>query len=237
MGEHGIEREYRYRRRPPGRWFAVLGIVAASGTFRLTTTDLGAWLWGPFAAVIASLSLYMALFFRRAVTFVRAEGITAQGAVHRRTWSWHDIYDIRVEAPGSNYASPSPRCIAYLYGTDGRKFILPHLNDWQLHAPHTEVAALRAAARDHGARWDRRPEVEARIRRRAGHRKAWEHATMGALIVLLCMLVVLLVLITLVDEPPVLLLLAWIPLASFALLAALLNWQWETQVPPSLREP
>ncbi len=71
-----------------------------------------------------------------------------------------------------------------------------------------------------------------RIRRQSGHHKAWERATSGALFVLLAMFLVLLwQVVTGRDTEPGLLL-GCVPLAAFALFAALLHWRWESQVPP-----
>ncbi|QQM41811.1 hypothetical protein [Streptomyces liliifuscus] len=149
-----------------------------------------------------------------------------------------DIYDIRVEPTPRGGGLSARRHVTVLYGNDGRRPGLPHLDDRQLDDPHAEVAdLLTAAARHRGMPWDRRPEVEARIRRRAGHRKAWEHAWTGAIVVLLCMLALLVALVVANGEAPVVLLLVCIPAASFVALAALLNWRWESQVPRSPREP
>ncbi|MEV0558553.1 hypothetical protein AB0I27_34585 [Streptomyces sp. NPDC050597] len=51
------------------------------------------------------------------------------------------------------------------------------------------------------------------------------------------MLALVLGLVVVNSEAPVVLLLVGVPPASFVVLAALLNWRWESQVPRSLREP
>jgi len=236
---HGIEREYR-RRWLPGRVLALWAFLALNCVFQLTRSTTGpAEEWRrPILAVTVVLAFgRLALFMTRGRTLVTGDGIRVRGAVTERRRAWHDIYDIRVE-PIPRKSSFAPQWITFLYDTEGRRFLLPHVNDWQLADPHAEMTDLRyAATRQRGTTWERRPAVEALIRRRAGHRTAWQRAFNGGLIVWLCMFVLWVVLLVTQDEQPTLLLLAWIPLASFALLAALLNWRWESQVPRSLREP
>ncbi|MEU9960214.1 PH domain-containing protein [Streptomyces sp. NPDC050982] len=236
----GIEREYRRRKRPPRGWLLVMAF--ALGNFVLQVgrhfDALPTWLLACMAVLVLTSVVWVSLFMSRGRTRVGPDGIAVRGALSERKRSWHDIYDIRVEAAPRGGGPSARRHVTLLYGNDGRRLGLPHLDDWQLDDPHAEVAdLLTAAARHRGMTWDRRPEVEARIRRRAGHRKAWEHAWIGAIVVLLCMLALLVALIVANGEAPVVLLLVCIPSASFAALAALLNWQWESQVPRSLREP
>ncbi|MGX1914024.1 PH domain-containing protein [Streptomyces phaeochromogenes] len=236
----GIEREYRRRKKPPRRWLLVMAF--ALGNFVLQTgrhfDALPTWLLACMQVLVLTSVVWVTLFMSRGRTRVGPDGIAARGAVFERKRSWHDIYGIRVEPTPRGGGPSARRHVTLLYGNDGRRLGLPHLDDWQLDDPHAEVAdLLTAAARHRGMTWERRPEVEARIRRRAGHRKAWERAWIGAIIVLVCMTAVLVALIVVNGEAPVVLLLVCVPLASFVVLAALLNWRWESQVPRSLREP
>ncbi|MFI1768489.1 PH domain-containing protein [Streptomyces sp. NPDC020800] len=228
----GIEREYRKHRRSPLLMVFVLGLLSLNGFFRMWHDHtLPLWVPVSFAALylvgIAKLALYM----RRGRTLVGARGITARRAVTERGRAWHEIYDIRAE-PVPNAARSARKWITYLYDTEGRRFVLPHMDDLQLDDPPTEVAALRRAAALHrGAAWERRPDVEALIRRRAGHRKAWERAVTGGLVALLCAFLLWVVLLCTTDHPPTLLLFLGLPLGTFAVLAALLHRRWESQVP------
>ncbi|MFE0510616.1 PH domain-containing protein [Streptomyces sp. NPDC058964] len=232
MGGVGIGREYRRRRKTPSgqRLVGTLSLLFIS-VYRLVHDHAVPWrvaplLAGPCVLLLARLTLYM----RRGRTLVGPHGVTARRALTERTRAWPDVYDIRVEHIPKAPAH-ARKWITYLYGTDGGRFVLPHLDDWQLDDPRAEVAALREdAARYRGMAWERRPEVEERIRRRTGHRKAWEQATTGAAIVFGCMFLLCLVLVFTTYHPSVPLLLLWIPLASFALLAALLHWRWASRV-------
>ncbi|MGW2701201.1 PH domain-containing protein [Streptomyces sp. NPDC001340] len=234
----GIEREYRKRRKPPLFMTLGIGLVGLDGVYHtMQSGDLPRWVPVSLAALYLVLIARLALYMRRARTLVGARGVTARRALTERSRAWHDIYDIRAERiPNSNaYAD---KWITYLYDTDGRRFVLPHMDGRQLDDPPTEVARLReAAARHRGMGWDRRPEVEARIRRRAGHRKAWERAFTGGVIALVCGFLLWVVLLFTKDHPPTFLPFLWLPLGTFALLAALLHWRWESQVPRELRQP
>jgi hypothetical protein len=182
--------------------------------------------------------VWVVLFHRRARTFTEADGITARGALLTRARAWHEVYDIRVEPNPHKNGAYQPRLLTYVYDTDGHRLRLPHVDDLQLQDVGTEVADLRAvAARHRGAAWERRPSVEARIRRRAGHRRAWGRAWTGAFVVFFCMVAVLVVQLLAGEVVRPALLLLCVPLGSFVLLAALLNWRWESQVPRHLRDP
>ncbi|MFF7976563.1 PH domain-containing protein [Streptomyces sp. NPDC007905] len=123
----------------------------------------------------------------RARTRVTTEGITRQGPLRGRTWAWSDIYDLRVEHAGKDPLNTAPRWPAHLYDFEGRRFRLPHLDEWQLDDPIAEVAALRAAARQHGMSSEQRYEVEERILRRAGQCRGWQWAAIAAMLMLVVM--------------------------------------------------
>ncbi|WP_051741433.1 hypothetical protein [Streptomyces xylophagus] len=222
----GIEREYRKRRKVPRGWLFSLGGLTlyflSSITRRDSTPGWARLLMFAFLlAVIARGVLYM----HRGRTLVDTRGVTARRALTERRRSWHDIYDIRVQ-PIPKAPSYVRKWLVHLYDNDGRRFLLPHVDDWQLDDPPAEVEELRAvAARHRGMAWEARPAIEARIRERAAHRKAWERAVIGALIVFGCTFLLALVLIVTTDEPPLLLLLLWIPLAAFALFAPFFHWR------------
>ncbi|ANP55910.1 hypothetical protein J2Z21_007807 [Streptomyces griseochromogenes] len=234
----GIEREYRKRRRIPLLMSFSIGLLGLNGLHHMWEHHtLPHWVPLSLLALYLALFAKMALYTRRGRTLVTAHGITARRALTERGRAWHDIYDIRVEQV-PNAAKSARKWITYLYDTEGRRFVLPHMDDLQLDDPRREVAALREAAAPHrGAAWERRPQVEALIRRRAGHRKAWERAVTGGLIALLCGFLLWVALLFTDPHPPTLLLLLGLPLATFAVLAALLHRRWESQVPAAPWEP
>ncbi|MEU6199440.1 hypothetical protein [Streptomyces sp. NPDC047061] len=104
-----------------------------------------------------------------------------------RTWTWQEVYDIRVERVRSEKAgSMYPTWMTYLYDFEGRRYPLPQLTDWQLDDVTTEVAVLRLdAAQYRGPRWEQRHDVEERIVRRTARRKARiQQAVLGVLLLI-----------------------------------------------------
>lgn len=232
--ERGIEREYGRRRRIRLGWFALMGVAVANSVYQMNRDPN---IVGERARLVADVLLlwlfvWALLTSWRRRTFVTADGVAVRGAVRIRRRSWHDIYDIRVE-PRRNQRSGDSQWLTFLYDNDGRRLLLPHVDDGQLPEFGAEIDGLReTAARQRGMACELRPEVEERIRRQAGHRKAWERATSGALFVLLAMFLVTLWRIATGRDAEPLLLLVCVPLGAFALFAALLHWRWESQVPP-----
>ncbi|WP_405862219.1 PH domain-containing protein [Streptomyces sp. NBC_01515] len=234
----GIEREYSRRRKMSRGRFVALCIVEGNFALQMARPDntIPARYKLLAVALMALLVVWAVLTVRRGRTTVGADGVCTRGAFRVRRWAWHDIYDLRVETnPGQHRADV--KSFTYLYENDGRRGRLPYLDDWQLPDLWAEVADLHtASARHRGMAWERRPEVEERIRRQSGHRKAWERATSGALLVLVAMFLVTVWRIATGRDAEPLLLLVCVPLGAFALLAVLLHWRWESQVPPPGRE-
>ncbi|MFD4603427.1 PH domain-containing protein [Streptomyces sp. NPDC058464] len=178
MGETtGVERVYRRRRRLPGQYFVAAAVTIGVALLQVYTGDSGLRRWGSlaFGLMLVTVLVMVPLNQYRAHTRVTAHGITAQWALRGRTWSWQEVYDIRVErAPGRNAGTTYPEWITYLYDFEGRRFTLPQLNSWQLDDPYAEVADLCAAATPYrGLTWERRPDLEERIVRRIARGKTW----------------------------------------------------------------
>ncbi|MFE2418700.1 PH domain-containing protein [Streptomyces hokutonensis] len=151
------------------------------------------------------------------------DGVTVRGAFRVRRLAWPDIYDLRVEErPKQTRADV--RWWTWLYDNDGRRLLLPNVDDWQLPDLRAEIDDLRTVAATHrGMAWEPRPEVEARIRLRAGHRKAQERAITWALLAFFAGLVYLMWEVTTGGEPHPFLLLLCVPLAVYALLLPFLR--------------
>ncbi|MCX4763010.1 PH domain-containing protein [Streptomyces sp. NBC_01275] len=184
----GIEREYRRRRAVPAAYVTLAAVTVVIAMKVLSTTTLS----GPTAWDALILALWLSIGGRvvleqwRARTSVTAAGITVRGLLRTRTWAWSDVYDIRVE--GSKRGSL--RRPAYLYGSDGRRVLLPHLDEHQLDDPIGEVADLRATAAGAGLMsLETRPETEERITRGARRRTAVNRAAVATLVVVVAMFV------------------------------------------------
>ncbi|MFG2969066.1 PH domain-containing protein [Streptomyces sp. NPDC048288] len=179
MGEAGagVERVYRRRRRLPGRYFVGAGSMLVVAVLQVLGDDSRMRDWGAlwFGLVLAVILVMVPLNQFRAHTRVTATGITAQGVLRSRTWAWHEVYDIRVEHVAGNGGGVTyPEWVVHLYDFEGRRFLLPHLNNWQVDDPYAEVSDLcLAAAPYRSLTWERRPRTEELIVRRTAWRKRW----------------------------------------------------------------
>ncbi|MFF3845989.1 PH domain-containing protein [Streptomyces sp. NPDC002328] len=242
MGENvrvgAIEREYRGRRRPPAPVLVLLAfalmVTAMMPIMVFSDMSVGVSVWetavGPLAAWVFFIPVALAHW--RARTLVSAQGITVRGRLLTRTRPWRDVYALRTDPRRTDTHSLEPRLPVHLYDTEGRRYLLPHLDDWQLDDVEGELTALReTATRDHGVSWEPRPEVEARIHRRAGHRKAWRRSHTGATAALAATFAYGTVrLFVSNDDPFPLTTLLYVPAATFALLAAALHGGWELRL-------
>ncbi|MER6083586.1 PH domain-containing protein [Streptomyces sp. NPDC001833] len=246
MDEGGVEREYRRRRKPPVAYLIVPGLLMMNAFIQTSRVSrdgdgggIGSW-WGPVFALLMGLTIVrIALEQFRARTRVTAAGITAQGPVRARTWAWSEVYDIRVEQSPRGSGRMAPQWLTYLYDFQGRRFLLWHLNDWQLDDPYAEVAELcLAAAPLRSLTWERRPDVEELILRGAARRKAWTWGVYGGLAVFFLSFAVDLWLIVTGRPDHPFVLFVCVPLASGAALALVLDRYWSTRPPRSpARQP
>ena len=247
MDEGGVERVYRRRRKPPLVYFLLPGLLLVNAFIQTSRVShdgdgggSGFW-WGPpaFALLLATATARIALEQFRARTRVTAAGVTAQGPVRARTWAWSEVYDIRVEQAPRGSGRAAPQWLTYLYDFQGRRFLLWHLNDWQVDDPYTEVAELcLAAAPLRSLTWERRPDVEERIQRGVTRRRAWMWGVNGGIGVFVLMFVfdIWRAAVGRPDHP--FLLMACVPLASGVALAVALDRYWSIRPPRSpARQP
>ncbi|MEV6942053.1 PH domain-containing protein [Streptomyces sp. NPDC051172] len=242
----GIERVYRRRRRPQLRHLGLMGLLAVNAFFQSSRLfgdpyghRDGPSGWPPlvFGLLVVTAFARVALEQLRAHTRVTAAGITVQGRLRSRSWAWQNVYDIRVERAPRGTNGMGPQWLTYLYDVEGRRRLLWHLDDWQLADPYAEVSDLcLSAAPYRSLAWEPRSQVEALILRGAARRKAWTWALYGALGVLAAMFVV--DFLEIIDGRPdhPFLLLACVPLASFAVLGAVLDRYWTSRPPGSLAQ-
>lgn len=226
MEGDSFEREYRKRRRLPAAFLLMMAALVLSSVFRAFDSN-ALPLWVRMGLMVFTVGCFgwIVLKLRRGRTVVTADGITVRGAHVERHRGWHDVYDLRVEALPSSAHYQGPRHVTFLYDTEGRRFVLPHVDDRQLEDPWTEVAALKeSAARHRGAAWEQRPAVEALIRKRAAHVKAWVRAATGGVVAFGIGFMTWVALMFTSDDPSMLVYFVYVPLLAFGLLAALFHW-------------
>ncbi|MFD5542344.1 PH domain-containing protein [Streptomyces sp. NPDC127079] len=242
MDVSGVEREYRRRRKPPLAYLVLPGLLVMNALIQTSRVSGdgggdGSGRWGPpvFGVLLVLAVTRVALEQFRAHTRVTAAGITAQGPVRARTWAWSEIYDIRVEQAPRGSGRAAPQWLTYLYDFQGRRFLLWQLNEWQLDDPYAEVAELcLAAAPLRSFTWERRPDVEERIRRGAVRRRAWLWGVYGGLGSVFLMLVVSFGLIVAGRSDHPFLLIVCVPVAAGVVLGAALQGYWSVRPPRSL---
>ncbi|MET9911236.1 PH domain-containing protein [Streptomyces sp. NPDC006476] len=230
FGGGAFEREYRRRTGLPWQYLGLLAVMFLAGS------HTGPPAWGRWL-VVTSGGLTLArvgLEQFRAHTRVTEAGITAQEALRSRTWAWHEVYDIRVEHNPRGEGRSAPQWPAYLYDFEGRRFLLPHLDDRQVDDPYAEVSALCLAAAPHRSlSWERQPRVEDLIRHRAARRKGWSWGFNGALLVLLAMFVFTVWQAGTGRPEHDFLELVCVPLTALVTLGALFSWYWTHRTPPA----
>ncbi|MFE3161863.1 PH domain-containing protein [Streptomyces sp. NPDC059224] len=230
MGEGEFEREYRKRRRPPGAYLLLLGVVLLNALFQAGRPyGEGGYRWGPPVMIVLIIATLVRVLLEqyRAYTRVTSAGITARRPLRTRTWAWSEVYDIRVEPLPRGSGRQGPQWFTYLYDFDGRRFLLPHLDDWQLPDPYAEVSELCLTADpERSLSWGRRPDVEERIRRGALRRRARLWGGYGAVAMMVVMFVVSLALVFADRADHPFLLIVCVPVVSGVALSAVLQWYW-----------
>ncbi|MFD3454192.1 hypothetical protein ACFWVC_18700 [Streptomyces sp. NPDC058691] len=219
--------EYRMRRKVPRRWLVTVSLAFLPLVIDLTRPSATRWPWYLTVSLVAFVLLVLirtVLYFARGYTRVGHGGIATRGALRDRLHAWSDLHDIRVEENENAGRRSAPKWWMYVYRTDGRRFALPHVTDWQVDDAAGELAAIRALGEGYrGIPWTADPRVEARIGHRAARRKAWERGVVAGLIAFGC--VCSFVVVRLVaGARPSLWLLAWVPLGTLAVVTALLHW-------------
>jgi PH (Pleckstrin Homology) domain-containing protein len=224
-------REYRRTRKSPGQLGRVLPLVllpliyVAQGLRRgdsLARVSSFALL-----VLVAAAVPWLLYSIRRSRTRVDASGITLHGTFRVRRIPWSEIYELDVrKTPKGEAAS------AFIGTMNGRRHLLPQVNEWQVDELRAEVAALRKIGTRHGARIGKQvPAVEEILRRRAGRSHSASRAVLRATAAWGVMFAVWVVLQLTGLGPFTYLLLLWGPIAAFVCFIGY-SWQhWEPHVP------
>jgi hypothetical protein len=153
---------------------------------------------------------WLLLRLRRGFTRVDTSGVTIHGAFWTRHIPWSEIYELNARQ-----GSRAKKAGSFVDTVDGRRRTLSQLNEWQVEGLRTEVAALRDFGAWYGARaWERRPEVEQVLRRRAGRPRSVGKALSAAGLVWMVLFVLWLILGAAGQEPSGSLLLLWLPVVA-----------------------
>ncbi|MEU1519440.1 PH domain-containing protein [Streptomyces sp. NPDC005811] len=156
-----------------------------------------------FSVLIAGMGLMGWLFYAtlRCSTAADIKAIHVRGIARWRRLAWEDIQDIRAEAnPGAGMQSGAPGVLVYAYDRDGRKVLLPFLDDQHVNVERELGVLLGAWEELRGEDWAPSPEAAVVIdRRNARQRAVW--AGLSAVMIAFIPLVVLMLLPLFMDMP------------------------------------
>jgi hypothetical protein len=173
MTDRGRLTEYKISRAlMRSAWTAMLIAFALAELKILNIKDAGAgFKWG-MTLVLVVLIVWLLGWIARIATLVTDEAIGLRRMFHTLWIPWSRVQDIAVEFNAGAVASDKvPKTVVALYDEQGRRRVLPHLNDKNL-AGHGrmlnhEVGALRARwERERGPDWAPAEKVAAKAARR-----------------------------------------------------------------------
>lgn len=142
--DHAFHREYRY---PSGGWlWTALAAPAAAGVLLVVRLvldeDVPAFVPVAVGALFAALILFAVRAGTGSATIVDGDRITIRNAFSSHATPWPDVQGIEIEInPGAGRGAPD--LIVVLYDAEGRRRILPQLNEKNLPDLEGEVEALR----------------------------------------------------------------------------------------------
>ncbi|MEU6540719.1 PH domain-containing protein [Streptomyces sp. NPDC047000] len=224
-------REYRKHRKSPGQLGRVLPVVVLALFFVVQSLRRGDPLARSAGAVLLVLAVGAVFWVlrspRQSRTLVDSDGVTVHGAFLARRIPWSEIYELDVRK-----VPKGERTSAFVRTVNGRRRPLPQVNDWQVEELRAEVAAIRKIGTRYGARtWERVPEVEQTLRRRAGREHSLSHGVLRATAAWGVMFAVWVVLQLTGQGPFTNLLLLWGPVAAFVCFLGYAWQHWEPHVP------
>jgi hypothetical protein len=176
MTDRGHLTEYKISRALMGSALTGMLIALALAELKiLNTRYAGAgFKWG-MTLVLLALIVWVLGWIARIATLVTDEAIGLRRMFYTLWIPWSQVQDIAIEFNAGAVASAkAPKTVVALYDQQGRRRVLPHLNDRNM-AGHGrmlnhEVSALRARwERERGPDWAPVQKVAAKAARRQRH--------------------------------------------------------------------
>lgn len=166
----GVTLPRRYRAKPRN-WglgvllFASIGLVLLKVGLDTSMPGWGIALLGVLLAAFGAGALYVRT---RCFATVDRKGIILRRTFRVRRFAWDDIHDIRTVNVALRERGIAPGIFAYVYRTDGRRVLLPFLDDNEMTDVEQEVEGLRFLLAEYRrADWAPDPRAEPRIARQA----------------------------------------------------------------------
>ncbi|MGW7460615.1 PH domain-containing protein [Streptomyces sp. NPDC054797] len=166
MHEGALPREYRHGRKGSVAAWIALGGGATLLFLELWTSSVPPrWLQVLITVVLLPLFGWTLVARQRQFTRVDHKGISRGTGLGVRRIAWRDLHDIRtVTQPRIAAESGMPAIVTYAYRADGRRLLLPCVDDVDLPAVEHEVLVLQSLFRElRGADWAPDPRAESRI--------------------------------------------------------------------------
>ncbi|MFB7243687.1 hypothetical protein CW362_02690 [Streptomyces populi] len=169
-----LPREYRMNRSRELTFLVVIVTGTVSVAKALFDADgLSTAFTYPFLVAWAAL---MGRLFRTTLhssTTADLEAIHVRGVFRRRRPAWEDIQGIRAERnPTAARKDTAPAVLVYAYGRDGRRMLLPFLDNLHVNVANEVGALVEAWEELRGADWAPSAEAAVRIDRHAARRGA-----------------------------------------------------------------
>ncbi|MGW7438903.1 PH domain-containing protein [Streptomyces sp. NPDC054849] len=164
MQEAALPREYRHDRRHSTAVIVLLvGKLVLLGILSLELPWPG-WLKGLILALFAAFVALAIAARPRQFTRVDGQGVTRCNGLGVRRLAWSELHDIRtVTVPQPNAGAS---IVTYAYLGDGRRLLLPCVDDEELPDAEREALVLRSLLEElRGADWTPDAQAEARIAR------------------------------------------------------------------------
>lgn len=167
MGYEGLPREYRLKRSRMRLflWVITAGTVSVALAL-LSADDLPTSFTYPFLVAWVALMGWLFYATLRCSTTADLKAVHVRAMVRRRRLAWEDIQDIRGELnPGAALHEHAPDVLVYAFGRDGKKVLLPFLDDLHVNVEREVAVLLEAWEELRGEDWAPVPEAAARIDR------------------------------------------------------------------------
>lgn len=182
--DHAFHREYRY---PSGGWlWTALAAPAAAGVLLVVRLaldeDVPAFVPVAVGALFAALILFAVRAGTGSATIVDGDRITIRNAFSSHATPWPDVQGIEIEInPGAGRGAPD--LIVVLYDAEGRRRILPQLNEKNLPDLEGEVEALREVwMLRRGEDWAPVGKAADKIARARAYPRPLAHIAVGAML-------------------------------------------------------
>ncbi|WP_406836196.1 PH domain-containing protein [Streptomyces sp. AHU1] len=167
MGYERLPREYRLKRSRMRLflWVIAMGTVSVALTL-LSADDLPTSFTYPFLALWVALMGWLFHATLRCSTTADLKAIHVRAMFKRRRLAWEDVQGIRAERnPGAALQENAPDVLVYAFGRNGRKVLLPFLDDLHVNVEREVAVLLEAWEELRGEDWTPDPVAAARIDR------------------------------------------------------------------------